>query len=315
MSADHRVTVVIPSYGRPDQLKRAINSVARDMRIQIEIVVVDDASPDGPPETTDFNDSRVRVVPRKENGGVAAAQNTGLQAAAGRYIAFLHSDDEWLPGRLERQIPILDAAGVAAVESPTLRASDGVEKLAPPRMAGHDWREMLRREVRDLHISGWLFRRSALTELGGFDEHLRCYEDLDLLIRLTQEFEVTTENGAPVTRIHTGGADRLGISPWMKQGRRHLVRKYAYQFDSAARLPDGWRDWCIQVAADLLEEPEGDRREVLELLHRARRGRFSRFLKTLDLTTAAHLPPAFGSLIAARRRKSWQRQAELQFPG
>lgn len=306
MTLPPQCSVVIPSYGRPAQLARAVRSVVDDPGATVEIIVVDDASPAGPPRRKDLA-SEARIVVREHNGGVAAAQNTGLEAARGRYVAFLHSDDEWLHGRLERQSATLDTVDVAAVESPTIRASDAGEKAVPPRMAGRSSQELLDREVRDLHISGWLFRRDALTEIGGFDEHLRSYEDLDMLIRLTQRFEITTETGPPVTRIHTGGADRLGASPWMCHGRLHLVRKYADELDGPDGLPDGWRDWCTQVAADLLVEPESDRHEIIDLLSRARRGRPGRSIKTLDLAVAARLPSTLGSRIAAQRRQGWQR--------
>lgn len=300
-----RCSVVIPTFGRSALLERAIRSVSHDPATGLHIVVVDDATPEGPPRLSD--DARVRLAVRDRNGGVAAAQNTGLAVTDTEYVAFLHSDDEWLPGRLDRQIAMLEGTDLAGVESPTIRASEAGENVAPPRLARRSNKQLLARQIRDLHISGWLFRKDALTEIGGFDEDLRCYEDLDLLIRLTQRFEVTTEEGPPVARIHTGGADRLGTSPWMRHGRLHLVRKYVDDLDGPDGLPDGWRDWCTQVAVDLLQDPASDNQEVIDLIGRARRGQFGRSIKTLDLAVAARLPPPLGSRIAARRWRAWQR--------
>lgn len=299
-------SVIIPSYRRPAQLARAVQSVLDDKGQKVEVIVVDDASPDGPPSPDDLG-TDVRLIVRETNGGVAAAQNSGLEAATGRFVAFLHSDDEWLAGRLKRQISMLDGTHLAGVESPTIRASGSGEQLASPRLAGKNGEQLLAREVRDLHISGWLFRRHALTEIGGFDEELRCYEDLDLLVRLTRRFDITTENGAPVARIHMGGADRLGTSPWMRHGRLHLVRKYVDELDGPEGLPDGWRDWCAQVAVDLLQDPEADRREVVDLIRRVGRERLGRSIKALDLTVAARLPTPIGSKIAALRQRAWRR--------
>lgn len=103
-------TVVMPTYDRPDLLAEALASVLAQTVADLEVVVVDDASP-GPPGA--FADPRVRLVVREENGGPAAAINTGAAAARGRYLAFLADDDLWTPDRLELALEGLARAPVA----------------------------------------------------------------------------------------------------------------------------------------------------------------------------------------------------------
>lgn len=304
-SEDWCVTVVVPTYDRPASLRTAVHSVLEERSIHIEVLVVDDASPAGPPELAEWTDERVRIICREHNGGVAAAQNSGLREAACPYVVFLHSDDEWLPGHLDRQLEVLTQAGpsAGAVESATIESTAEADRVVPPRVAGRSHRALRDREVRGVHISGLLFRREALLSIDGFDEDLRCYEDLDLLIRFTEHHTVAAADGSPVVKIDRRGEDRLGRSPWMSHGRLHLLRKYWAPLDDREDPPAGWRDWATQSAADLVAG--GRRTEAGELLRFARRGDLRRAVTTAPLQAAALLPATFGSRIAAWRLQAW----------
>ena len=99
------VSVIIPTYNRAHLIGRAIRSVLDQTYQDWELIVVDDASTDDIPGIVKgFTDGRVKYIRHDENKGAAAARNTGIQAARGAYIAFLDSDDEWLPEKLERQV-------------------------------------------------------------------------------------------------------------------------------------------------------------------------------------------------------------------
>jgi glycosyltransferase involved in cell wall biosynthesis len=95
--SDPLFSVIVPTYDRGPLLAEAVSSVLAQTVRDFEVLVVDDASP-RPPDVP--ADPRVRVIRRAENGGPAAARNTGLDAARGRYVAFLDDDDVWRPGRL-----------------------------------------------------------------------------------------------------------------------------------------------------------------------------------------------------------------------
>ncbi len=100
-----KVSVVIPSYNSSSYVMKAIDSVLNQTYDNLEIILVDDASTD---DTCSIvkrtNDPRLKVIVRENNGGAAAARNTGINAASGRYIAFLDADDYWSVNKLSVQI-------------------------------------------------------------------------------------------------------------------------------------------------------------------------------------------------------------------
>ena len=102
------VSVIIPTYNREKLVSRSIQSVLDQTYQDYEIIVVDDASIDNTEKVVkSFNDVRIRFLRSNLNKGGSAARNMGIIAANGEYIAFLDSDDEWLPEKLEKQISIL----------------------------------------------------------------------------------------------------------------------------------------------------------------------------------------------------------------
>ncbi|MFC6990634.1 glycosyltransferase family 2 protein [Haladaptatus sp. GCM10025707] len=92
------VSVVIPTYNRSEEVTHAIDSVLAQTYDDFELLVVDDGSTDDTEEVvTSYDDDRVKFIEHEENQGAPAARNTGIEHAEGEYVAFLDSDDEWLP--------------------------------------------------------------------------------------------------------------------------------------------------------------------------------------------------------------------------
>jgi glycosyltransferase involved in cell wall biosynthesis len=101
-----QVTVIIPVCDRTFQLKAAVDSVLAQTFKDIEVLVIDDGS------TVDIgpfvaSDQRVKII-RQRNRGVSATRNTGIKMALGNYIAFLDSDDTWLPEKLAKQVKYME---------------------------------------------------------------------------------------------------------------------------------------------------------------------------------------------------------------
>jgi len=97
------VSVVIPFYSEKEWLKEAVNSVLNQSYSNIEILVINDGSKEEITDLSVLNKANIKVI-YKENGGPASARNMGIEEATGEYIAFLDSDDLWLPDKLSIQI-------------------------------------------------------------------------------------------------------------------------------------------------------------------------------------------------------------------
>src|SRR5262244_3561534 len=102
------VSVIMPTFNRADTITRAIRSVQAQTFTDWELIVVDDGSTDNTAERIEGCDPRMKLI-RQENQGTAGARNAGLRASSGSYIAFLDSDDEWLPHHLELSAGFLEA--------------------------------------------------------------------------------------------------------------------------------------------------------------------------------------------------------------
>ena len=102
------VSVVIPTFNRQKVLPRAVMSVLHQSHRAAEVVVVDDGSTDGTAELIAARFGSVEIL-RQDNRGVSAARNAGIRATRGDWVAFLDSDDEWKPDKLERQLAALES--------------------------------------------------------------------------------------------------------------------------------------------------------------------------------------------------------------
>jgi len=175
---------------------RAIDSVLTQTEPVDEIIVVDDGSTDGTAEAIRSRyGSRVTVLSQK-NAGVSAARNRGIREAQGEWIAFLDSDDAWLPTKLERQLEALATrhtefgacfTDCRFVADPRLRQSafelGGLEKCEPCGILDNPLKYVLARHP-VIWVPSLLVRRSLLNKLGGFDKTMVVAEDTDLLLRL-----------------------------------------------------------------------------------------------------------------------------------
>src|SRR6267143_7088888 len=106
------VSAIIPTYNREAVVTHAVESILNQTYSHIEVIVVDDGSTDGTQERLLKYGSRITVIAQK-NAGPAAARNRGIRASRGQLIAFLDSDDLWLPNKLERQISLMQKVGTA----------------------------------------------------------------------------------------------------------------------------------------------------------------------------------------------------------
>jgi glycosyltransferase involved in cell wall biosynthesis len=185
------VSVIIPCYGQAAYLEEAIESVLAQTYAQLEVVVVDDGSPDNAARLA-ARFPWVRCV-RQPNAGLAAARNTGIRESEGELLVFLDADDRLLPRALEAGVEELRAHPAAAFAFGRYRrvAADGrrLENDEQPRPEADPYSVFLRYNYAGIPATG-VFRRSALEEAGNFDETVRGAEDYDLNLRLARQFPV-----------------------------------------------------------------------------------------------------------------------------
>ena len=180
----HSVSAVVPAYNAARTLPATIASIRSQSVEVLEILVVDDGSSDDTAEVA--REAGARVVPQA-NAGHAAARNTGIAAAEGRYVAFLDADDLWLPDKLERQLDeIRRTPGVRALQTGAARIDDELRLLwVEPCTRSEDqlWDTLYFRNMPGL-MSTIMVERDLLKEIGGFDPSLVILQDWDLAIRL-----------------------------------------------------------------------------------------------------------------------------------
>lgn len=208
------VTVVMPTFNRGELLAEAVRSVIAQTYQHWELILVDDGSTDGsiaPLEALD--EPRLRIVRQPHCGRVARLRNLGAAAGSGDYIAFLDSDDLWLPRRLERQFAGLAGSGAAWCCS-NAGVIDRSGKRIPLKhgrfeaASGRIARALLLEETAAFVIT-LLVPRSLFDRVGGFDEQFLRYEDLDLAVRLAETADaIALGDVLALNREHSGRMTR-----------------------------------------------------------------------------------------------------------
>ncbi|MCB1196332.1 glycosyltransferase family 2 protein [bacterium] len=239
MSHDIYVSIIIPVYNRLFELERAINSILKQTYQHFEIIVVDDGSADSIQGSIEkYNDNRIRLY-RIPHSGVSSARNMGVANARYDYIAFLDSDDEWMPEKLAFQLEALSA-----------------NPHYPVCFTGELWirnGKSFPHEKSRKKYGGWIFeqclidcfvgcstvvmKKSVFLETAGFDTHLPICEDYDLWLKISAKYPMLL---LPQQLIHKygGHADQLSNSMWGKDRFRiHALKNIL----KSGRLSDLYR--------------------------------------------------------------------------
>lgn len=173
------VSVIMPTYNRAAIIARAIKSVLDQTYSNLELIVVDDASTDNTAQVvSSIADPRVKYLRLPENSGVSAARNAGIKKARGAFIAFLDSDDEYLPERLEENLKVMEKKG----EALGLVCSD-FRNIEEGKVLGlgHKGRVDILWHVPS--PSTWFLRKEVFDRIGLFEKVLRVGEDREFLFR------------------------------------------------------------------------------------------------------------------------------------
>lgn len=220
---DPLVSVIMPAYNSRAYLAEAIQSVLDQDYQALELIVVDDGSTDGTPDVARLFGERVHVIEQR-NSGPAAARNRGVSVAHGEFIAFIDSDDIWLPGKVRAQVDYLrDNPDVGVVFGRLIRwfANADGSFGSPPELhvpasgqiivheeSGWIYPEMLLDSV--IWIVSAMVRKSLWNSLGGLDESLRVGEDYDFFIRASRVCKMDElDKLVALYRIHTQSTTQI----------------------------------------------------------------------------------------------------------
>ncbi|MDT8383057.1 MAG: glycosyltransferase [Gammaproteobacteria bacterium] len=197
------VSVIVPAYNCASFIEQSIQSILAQKYPNIEIIVIDDGSTDQSTELARHFGEPIKVI-LQTNQGPAAARNRGIRESKGEFIAFLDSDDVWLPNKLADQVTFLqenqDIGIIYGTFTRWLASKNGCYPPAEQFVANENDSSF------DAELSGWIYhkllldnyihiitaviRRSLYDKLGGFDESLRTGEDYDFWLRASRITQV-----------------------------------------------------------------------------------------------------------------------------
>lgn len=262
------VSVIIPTFNRRHCLPRALDSVLAQTVSPLEIIVVDDGSDDGSDDLIRSDYPQIHYF-RQYNLGVSAARNRGIAEARGSWLAFLDSDDEWLPHKLARQLALVASRpGYPLVHSDEIWIRRGL-RVNPKRKHGKAGGNIFRRclPLCVISPSAAMLRSDLFAELGGFDESLPACEDYDLWLRVCSRYPVAYVD-APLLCKYGGHDDQLSRRHWGMDRFRvralsRLLRSGHLSHDQRAATWDMLQRKCDILAAGARKR---DNRELLREL-------------------------------------------------
>jgi glycosyltransferase involved in cell wall biosynthesis len=186
------VTVVVPAFNRGECLAAAVSSIQQQTWSNLEVAIIDDGSTDATSHVANrlsHDDHRVRVIRHVRNLGAQAARNTGIENARGSWVAFLDSDDTWVPHSLEVRLKCALENRVAVVHSTCdVIEADGTTRPFNVRpLAGRVYTELLQSE--GPLFPTLLIARDALRKIGGLDHRIIAFQEWDTAISLAKHYE------------------------------------------------------------------------------------------------------------------------------
>ena len=242
------VSVIIPAYNRAKTIEAAVKSVQAQTYTNWEIIISDDGSNDNTIEVVarlSRDDARVRYIVHHPNRGAQTARNAGIKAANGEWVAFLDSDDTWLPDSLERRLSIAEKENVPVVHSNAfiIHANNKRELQRVPALAGSVYKDVLSGE--GPMFPCLLVKKTALERIGYLDESIPAYQEWDTAIRLAKLFpfgfepEPTFVYDYRTENAISRDATRAG------RGYEQIVRKHFWEIVSKAGFDSLWHHMDI----------------------------------------------------------------------
>ncbi|HOD35758.1 MAG TPA: glycosyltransferase [Syntrophales bacterium] len=238
------VSVIVPTYNRPDMLDETLKSVLRQTFKDFEIIVINDGGADVEDRLKTLNTAgNIHYVRHERNRGLPAARNTGIRLARGKYIAYLDDDDVYYPDHLETLVSHLESNEHKVAYTDAHRAFQEkrngryqIVKKDVPYSFDFDYERILRDNF--IPVLCVMHEKSCLGEVGLFDETLKSLEDWDLWMRMSRKFKFAhiPKVTCAFTWRQDGSTMTTGQSGEMAQART-IVTKRGRQFAHEGLFP------------------------------------------------------------------------------
>lgn len=231
------VSVIIPTYNHGRFIGEAIESVLNQTYPNFEIIIIDNYSEDNTEEVvTSYQDDRIKYLKFKNHGIIAASRNHGIKRARGDFIAFLDSDDIWLPHKIEKQINLFEIWNETAMAYTRFKIIEGdkISNIVFPKTgrykSGNIFKSLYLWSF--IACSSVMVKKSILDQIGCFDiiPELIGIEDADLWLRIALKHTIKCPDTSPLLlyRIHPQSFSQ----GYVRKMRRFLIivkryKKYA----------------------------------------------------------------------------------------
>jgi Glycosyltransferases involved in cell wall biogenesis len=187
------VSVIVPTYNRERVIENAVNTVLNQTYKNIEIIVVDDGSADNTRVKLAAYEKKIKYY-YKSNGGCSCARNFGIDKANGQFIAFLDSDDEWLPNKIEKQLVALEqneGFGLAICDIAYVDNNKQVVYCSKLRETIKADGEILEQVllIPNITCSYMMVKKQVFDIVGKFDETFDTANDYEMMLRITSKFK------------------------------------------------------------------------------------------------------------------------------
>lgn len=230
------ISIIIPTYKRADKLVRALGSCLNQTYKKIEVLVIDDNN-----EGSDFRyntekimdrykeNSKVRYIKRKQNGGGAIARNTGIQEAKGKYITFLDDDDEYFRNKIELQVKEIKKGFDMIFSDIEIYHVDTGFKQIQTYKKNFDltYKGLLTKHLVDV-ISGtptFMFKKEALERIGGFDDIPANQEYILMLKTITSKLKVGYLDQVLCRAYINDGDSRISVMESAVEAKIDVIRR------------------------------------------------------------------------------------------
>lgn len=249
------VSVIVPTKNRLNTLSRAIDSILQQEQVKTEIIVVNDGSTDDTESFILNSFPQVKLINNPISVGGAKARNIGAECATGNYVAFLDSDDEWLPNHLSKKLQFLDLHEADGVYSSFYLKDDRKLKLIkfyntfPDEYGIADKISDFHRH--DARSSTFVFKREAFLKIK-FDEKLMKHQDWDLAINFENTFKFIYNN-SPTVVLHVDS-----FHPRMSNVLKHESTLYFLNKNKNSFKPVSIFYFCVKMVMRCQSLDEND---------------------------------------------------------